>query len=97
MSTKKSKSKDDPKTLREATKRLREIEGQRAFHLDLFGDFVAKREGYKTHDGLDALHYYLIQEHHWLPRDVRTLSLDDLHFLFSEEMSGWTVPSEFRK
>jgi hypothetical protein len=97
MSAKKRKSDSAPETLQQATRRLREVEGQQAFYLDLFGDFIAQQEGYKSHKGVDALHYYLVQKHHWLPRDVRSLSWDDLHFLFDEEMSGWTVPSEFRK
>lgn len=83
--------------LREHSRAILKIGGERAFHLELFGDFLAKREGYKEHDGLDALFYYLIQKHHWLPSQARSLNWDDLHFLFAEEMSGWSVPAEFRR
>jgi hypothetical protein len=31
------------------------------YHLEVFGDYLAKREGYKEHSGFDALFYYLIQ------------------------------------
>jgi hypothetical protein len=93
MSTKKTQK---PKTVQEATRNLRRVEGERAFHVDLFGDYIAEREGYKAHGGLDAVRYYLIQKHHWLPRDVRSLNLDDLLFVLEEEMSGWHVPPEFR-
>jgi hypothetical protein len=95
MTTKSTKA-DKPETLRDATKRLRTVEGERAFHLDLFGDFLAEREGYNEHTGLDALYYYLIQKHHWLPSQVRSLNQSDLYLLFDEEMSGWTVPKEHR-
>jgi hypothetical protein len=95
MATKQTKA-GKSETLREVTKRLRSIEGERAFHLDLFGDFLAKREGYVEHKGLDALLYYLIQKYHWLPSQVRSLNQDDLHLLFDEEMSGWTLPKEER-
>lgn len=84
------------KSVQEATRDLRELEGQRAFHLDLFGDFIAEREGYKQHDGMDALHFYLVQKYHWLPAQARALNWEDLHFLFAEEMSGWNIPKEFR-
>jgi hypothetical protein len=97
MNTKRTKQKDSkPDTVEEATRRLREVEGQRAFHLDLFGDHLAEREGYKEHKGREALHYYLVQKHHWLPSQARSLSWDDLQFLFDEEMSGWHVPPQFR-
>ena len=92
MSTKKQKNTG---TVQDATCRLRKAEAERAFHIDLFGDYLAKREGYKDHRGLDAVHFYLIQKYHWLPRDVHSLNLDDLRFVLAEELSGWTVPPEF--
>jgi hypothetical protein len=75
---------------------LREIEATIAYDLDVFGDHLAEREGYKVHDGIDALHFYLIQKHHWLPSQARALNLDDLRFLFAEEMSGWDTPKAAR-
>ena len=75
----------------EAQKKLRMTEGELAFQLDLFGDEIAKRQHYKTLTGLDALHYYLIQKHHWLPSQVQSLNWKDLRFLFEEEMHGWTA------
>lgn len=76
----------------EASRNIRILEGERAYYLELFGDALANREGYKRHLGMDALHYYLVQKHHWLPSQVRALNRDDLHFLFDEEMTGWTAP-----
>ena len=29
-----------------------------------------------------------------LPKDARSMSFEDLHFLMSEEMHGWTLPEE---
>jgi hypothetical protein len=80
----------------EIQRRLRSAEGQLAYHLYVFGDSLAKREGYVEHDGVDALHYYLIHKHHWLPSQTRSLSWDDLLFIFAEEMSGWTAPKDAR-
>ncbi len=85
-----------PNTVQEATRQLRKVEREGAFYLDLFGDTLSKREGYKSHGGLEALQFYLIQKHHWLPSQVKSLNWDDLHFLFAEEMHGWVVPKEFQ-
>ncbi len=75
---------------------LRVTEGQLAFSLDCFGDYLAKREKYKEHEGMEAVHFYLVQKHHWLPSVVRAMSWDDLRFVLAEEMSGWTLPKQAR-
>jgi hypothetical protein len=59
----------------EVTRRLREAEGNLAYNLDVFGDTLASREGYKSVDGLEALQYFLMQRHGWLPKDVRSMSI----------------------
>jgi hypothetical protein len=64
------------------------------YHLICFGDHLAEREGYKEHKGIDALHYYLVQKHNWLPQVVRSMNDDDLRFLLDEDISGWTLPEE---
>lgn len=76
--------------------RLYQNEGVLAYHLAMFGDFIANREGYKSGDlqGMKAVHFYLIQKHNWLPRDVKAMSYDDLRFVLAEEMQGWTLPEE---
>ena len=76
--------------------KLHAATGQLNYGLAVFGDHIAKREGYKEVDGLDAIHLYLVQKHHWLPRDVRSMSPDDLRFVLSEELAGWTLPQEAR-
>ena len=68
-----------------------------AYQIECFGDEIARREGYKEHNGIDAIHFYLIQKYHWLPSTVRSLSWDDLQFLLDEEMKGWTLPKEARR
>lgn len=84
------------KNLYQAESDLCAAKGKQEYHLIRFGDHLAKREGYKEHKGFEALHYYLVQKHHWLPAQVKALNVDDLAFLFAEEMSGWTVPKEAR-
>jgi hypothetical protein len=76
--------------------RLHESEGHLAYHLVLFGDHIREREGYKDSglDGIDAVHYYLINKYSWLPRDVKSMSYEDLRFVLREEMHGWQAPPE---
>jgi len=49
------------------------------------GDKIAKRENYHNISGLEAVHYYLIQKHNWLPSQVKSMSLEDLSFCLSDE------------
>lgn len=53
--------------------------------LYLLGDKIAKKEGYKSLSGIEAVHYYLMQKHHWLPSQVKSMSYTDLSFCFEEE------------
>ena len=68
--------------------------GKLNYHLHRFGEHIAKREKYKRHTGIDAIHFYLIQKHHWLPFQVRSMSDEDLRFVLTEEMHGWTLPKD---
>lgn len=80
----------------EVLKRLHEANGNLNYALDVFGHELAKREGYREIDGMEAVYLYLINKHHWLPRDVRTMSPDDLRLALHQEMQGWTLPPEAR-
>ena len=46
---------------------------------------IVKREKYKNVSGMDAIHYYLIQKHNWLPSQVKTMSAEDLALCLEEE------------
>ncbi|HHX8360953.1 TPA: hypothetical protein ACVOZA_000009 [Vibrio alginolyticus] len=63
-----------------------------AFSLDVFGDFLAEREGYKSLSGMDAVYFYLVHKFHWLPSVVKSMTVDDLRFILSEEINGWDMP-----
>jgi hypothetical protein len=65
-----------------------EAQAESHFQIEAFGDEIAKREGYKAHKGLDAIHFYLVQKYHWTPATVHHLSFDDLEFLLKEEKHG---------
>lgn len=80
----------------EILKNLHSAQGELAYLLELFGDTIAEREGYKDLDGMDAVHFYLIHKFNWLPRDVRTMSYTDIRFVLTEEMRDWTSPKESR-
>ncbi len=69
--------------------------GYADYTLEVFGDTLKKRQGWKNDlTGLDAIHYYLVEKHHWLPSVVRAMSLEDLRFALTEEMHGWTLPKD---
>jgi len=71
-------------------------QGNLAYFLELFGNFLAEREGYKELDGMEAIYFYLVCKFRWLPKDVRSMSFDDIRFVLSEEMVDWTAPPESR-
>ena len=71
-------------------------QGNRAYYLELFGNFIAEREGYKQLDGMEAIYFYLINKYRWMPKDVRAMNYDDISFLLSQEMVDWTAPVESR-
>lgn len=82
--------------LRKHTKAIHEATAQMNYHFEIFGDDLAKREGYKNLDGINAIHFYLIHKFSWLPRDVKSMSLEDLQFVLCQELEDWTLPKEFR-
>ena len=75
---------------------LHSAQGDSAYLLEVFGDTLAKNEGYKSLRGMEAVHYYLIRKFSWLPRDVRSMSVEDLRFVLTEDMEGWTAPKAAR-
>ncbi|MBY3367570.1 hypothetical protein HFN93_21850 [Rhizobium laguerreae] len=54
------------------------------FTLEL-GDYLAEKNGYKDLDGLDAIVAYLVNKHHWLPKEIRSMSEDDLRVVLTDE------------
>ncbi len=80
--------------MNEATYRLLHAETDMAYHLHCFGDYLADREGYRTHRGIEAVHYFLMLRHGWTPAEIRAMHPNDLCFAMQEEMHGWTVPRE---
>lgn len=81
----------------DVTARLHHANGGLNFSLEVFGNQLAEREGYRENKGLEAIRFYLMGKHGWLPMHVNSMSLDDLRFAMSEEMSGWTLPAEARR
>ena len=64
--------------------------------LDVFGDTLAEREGWRDIDGIEAVHLYLIRKYGWLPRDVRAMPGAELRLALHVEMQGWTAPPDAR-
>lgn len=49
------------------------------------GHTIASLKNYKNVDGVDAIRYYLMEKHHWLPSQVKAMSFEDLDFCILEE------------
>lgn len=75
---------------------LHEAQGSLAYHLEVFGDHIAEREGYKDLEGMDAIVFYLVHKFSWPVSQVRSMPHEDIRFILSQEMNGWKVPKEAR-
>lgn len=75
----------------EIRKSLHTVLGEQAYHLELFGDYLAKKNKYREHDGMEAIYFYLIEKYKWKPSDVRAMNSEDIRFLLAEEMSDWHI------
>ena len=78
----------------EQSKRLYTTLAELDYSLDVFGDFLAEREGYKELDGMEAIYFYISHKFNWPPAQVKGMKGEDLRLLLSEEMHGWTLPPE---
>ena len=56
-------------------------EGEMKSIFSMLGDTIARDQGYEDLRGMDAVFRYLIDKHHWLPHQVRSLSVEDLSLL----------------
>ena len=72
-------------SLETCTEKLMHAEADLKYALSRRGTQLAEQEGYKDLDGLDAIRYYLMQKHNWLPAQVKALNFDDLYFAMSQE------------
>lgn len=64
--------------------------GNLNFMLECFGDTLAKKNGYKGLDGMEAIWLYLIRTYHWTPAYVKSMSHEDIHLVLTQEMTDWT-------
>jgi hypothetical protein len=77
----KAKAKSDKTEIEHADKICKQLMAE----LGELGDRLAQRECYEQVSGMEAIWYYLIQKHHWTPKKVREMHLNDLHFCLKEE------------
>lgn len=56
-------------------------EGEMKSIFSMLGDTIAQDQGYEDLRGMDAIFRYLIDKYHWLPHQVRSLSVEDLSLL----------------
>lgn len=52
-------------------------------HLMRLGNQLAEKNGWEI-SGMKAVYFYLMNRYHWLPRDVRSMTLRDLAFAVSD-------------
>ncbi|ERB65546.1 hypothetical protein N779_09515 [Vibrio coralliilyticus OCN008] len=78
----------------EIVKKLHKTTAELDYSLEVFGDELAEREGYKELDGIEAIHFYLVHKFSWLPSVVKSMSYEDIRFVLSEEMHGWVLPKD---
>jgi hypothetical protein len=48
------------------------------------GNKIAEKFCYRKLSGIDAVRYYLVQKHNWLPSQVNGMSCADLSFCLKE-------------
>lgn len=79
---------NEQEELDEARKRLHSANADRYFFVEKSGDRLAKEHGYRGLFGDEAARYYLMQKHGWLPREVMSMSFEELAFALSQEARG---------
>ena len=77
--------------------RLREATAALDWHLELFGNDLAEREGYAGLRGMEAITLYLVKTYRWTPATIEAMSGDHLRLVLSQELAGWTMPEAAMK
>lgn len=72
-------------------------EARIGYTLAIFGDHLAAQQGYEKHTGLNAVHYFLMQKHHWTRGQIQAMTQADILFALSEEFELWTMPDDARQ
>lgn len=72
-------------------------EARIGYTLAIFGDHLAAQQGYEKHTGLDAVHYFLMEKHHWTRGQILAMTHADVLFAMSEEFDLWTMPDDARQ
>lgn len=72
-------------------------EARIGYTLAIFGDHLAAQQKYEKHTGLDAVHYFLMQKHHWTRGQIQAMTQADILFAMSEEFDLWTMPDDARQ
>jgi len=85
------------KDLNEARHSLHAAAGELNYHLECFGDKLAKEQRYKGVDGMEAIYLYLVKTYHWTPACVRGMSQEDIRFVLSQEMEAYVNPASKKK
>jgi hypothetical protein len=69
-------------------------EGEMKSIFSMLGDTIARDQGYEDLRGMDAIFRYLIDKYHWLPHQVRNLSVEDLALLLDGYKEDTPAPDD---
>lgn len=70
------------------------VEAKLAMMLELYGEQLAEKEGWRDLSGMEAIHLYVMNKHHWPLEQIRTMSTNHLRDVLAVEMQGWTLPAQ---
>lgn len=88
MSAEPEREKSQVSRMSDLRKRKHIVNGELLATWEDRGDRIAKEKGYDGISGMEAVHRYLIDKHHWTLRDVRVLTTEDLQILFAGDSVG---------
>lgn len=88
--------KENEKTWYKNRRGFHEGDAELNAQLDVFGNQLAKQHGWSELEDDQAVRFYLLRKHHWLPSQVNSMTYAEMRFALSEELAGWLPPENVR-
>lgn len=66
-----------------------------AWELAALGDVIARERGWSMREGLHAMRFEAMERFHLGYREALSLSVNDLHDLFSDELANTPLPARY--
>lgn len=61
-------------------------------YLEALGDQLAGKDNIGLR-GLEAVRFHLMERHHWLPKDVMAMTIEELEFAMTRDLKAFKVPT----